>query len=99
MPRQDARHECEVDDHCLSVDSASGPGCGGCVAPLDAPFPAAPRVYDGVQVRISQTGLAFVEANLPQILDTLLADGLPVRLAQERTAGASLPQANAVSRR
>ncbi len=60
-------------------------GCGGCVTPLDGPFPAAPRVYDGVQARVSQTGLAFIEANLPQIIDTLLADGLQFEIPSTTT--------------
>lgn len=61
-------------------------GCGGCVTPLDEPFPAAPRVYDGVQVRVSQSGLGFIETNLPQIIDTLLADGLQFEIPPTTTS-------------
>jgi hypothetical protein len=50
--------------------------CGGCVGQLPAPFPAEPRVWDGVQARVSQSGLQFIQNNLPTILDTLLEDGL-----------------------
>jgi len=50
--------------------------CGGCVGQLDQPFPNEPRVWNGVQARVSQSGLQFVEDNLPTILDTLLVDGL-----------------------
>jgi hypothetical protein len=50
--------------------------CGGCVGQPVGPFPSQPRVYDGVQLRVTQSGFEFVQGNLPQILDTLLADGL-----------------------
>ena len=56
--------------------ACSDASCGGCVTPLEQPFPRPPRVYDATQVRVQRTGFDFIERNLPDILDTLLADGL-----------------------
>jgi hypothetical protein len=70
----------------LAITACEDSSCGGCVTPLAEPFPEAPRVYDGVQVRISQSGLAFVEQNLPQILDNLLEDGLQFEIPTSTTS-------------
>ncbi len=56
--------------------ACSDTNCGGCAGQLDQPFPAEPRVWNGVQARVSQSGLQFVQDNLPTILDNLLEDGL-----------------------
>ena len=69
----------------LAGAACTGSSCSGCVTPLPEPFPQAPRVYDGVQVRISQTGFSFVEQNLPEILDTMLTDGLNFEIPTSTT--------------
>ena len=52
----------------LMVSVACGDSsCGGCVEPPAEPFPTGPRVYDGVQMRITQSGFDFIENNLPVI--------------------------------
>ncbi len=65
--------------------ACTGSSCGGCTTPLAEPFPEAPRVYDGVQIRISQSGFSFVEQNLPEILDSMLTDGLNFEIPSSTT--------------
>ncbi len=60
----------------VAATACGDSSCGGCVAPPGGAFPEQPRVYDGVQLRVTQSGFGFIEGNLPQILDTLLEDGL-----------------------
>jgi hypothetical protein len=60
----------------LLATACADNSCGGCAAPLSGPFPAQPRVYDGVQLRLERSAFDFIEANLSDILDSLLADGL-----------------------
>ncbi len=60
----------------LLATACADNSCGGCVAPLSGPFPVQPRVYDGVQLRLERSAFDFIEANLSDILGTLLADGL-----------------------
>ncbi|MFC1654878.1 hypothetical protein ACFL2F_03640 [Myxococcota bacterium] len=68
----------------LMVSVACGDtSCGGCVEPPAEPFPTAPRVYDGVQMRITQTGFGFIEDNIPVILATLLQDGLTFEITKQ----------------
>jgi hypothetical protein len=70
----------------LVVSVACGDtSCGGCVEPPAEPFPTAPRVYDGVQMRITQSGLVFIEDNLPDILATLIQDGLTFEIPRQDT--------------
>ncbi len=70
----------------LMVSVACGDtSCGGCVEPPAEPFPTAPRVYDGVQMRVTQSGLVFIEDNLPDILASLLQDGLTFEIPRTDT--------------
>jgi len=57
--------------------------CGGCVEPPAEPFPTAPRVYDGVQMRITDSGFTFIEDNLPTILANLLEEGLTFEITRQ----------------
>ena len=70
----------------LLATACEDTSCGGCVAPPAEPFPNQPRVYEGVQIRISEYGFDFVEQNLPQIIDTLLADGLQFDIPSTTTS-------------
>ncbi len=60
----------------LSAMACDDPSCGGCVTPPAEPFPEQPRVYDGVQVRLTDSGVAFIEQSLPTMIRILLQDGL-----------------------
>jgi len=68
----------------LMVSVACGDSsCGGCVEPPAEPFPTGPRVYDSVQMRITQSGFGFIENNIPVILATMLEDGLTFEITRQ----------------
>ncbi len=62
--------------HCDS----SGGGCGGCDAcgmtEIPGGFPANQRIENGIQVRLSEHGLGFVEQNAAGIVGDLMPTGL-----------------------
>ena len=56
--------------------SGESSGCGGCDCAASVPYPdAAPAVKNGVQVRVSEHGFNFVEANLDGIIGQFLEGG------------------------
>ncbi len=65
-------------------------GCdGGCAAgPPTGTFPDKAIVPGGAQVRLTETGFAFVADNLQPILETALPDGLGTCLAGSESSGA-----------
>jgi hypothetical protein len=62
---------------CACADST----CGGCVSRLPAPFPEEPRVYDGAQVRVTQSGMLFIQNHLSELIASVLENGLNFEFA------------------
>lgn len=61
--------------HCSGGGGCSG--CGGCgMAEIPGGFPAAQRIENGIQVRMSSHGMDFVEQNAPNIIAGLMDGGL-----------------------
>lgn len=57
------------------IASCSGNGCD-CVAPIPGGFPPAERVPNAIQVRVSDTGLAALEADPAGLISGLIGDGM-----------------------
>lgn len=62
--------------------ACAGNSCGGCVTPLDGPFPADEQVYEAAQFRLTPRGLDYVEQNLVPVLDKLLGEGFDFDLPE-----------------
>ncbi len=62
----------------LIVAGCSGGGCGGCagcgVTPLPQGFPAEARVENAGSVRLTQSGLQFLSANIGTLAQAPLGD-------------------------
>ena len=62
------------------VFACSGGGCSGCegcgIYPIPGGFPIAERIPNSAQVRLSESGIGFIEDNIDGIARTLLPDGL-----------------------
>src|SRR5213595_2762354 len=61
----------------LAVGCGGG-GCGGCATfePIPGGFPAAKRTPNAVQLRVTQSGLAAVEANPAALLGSVGGGGM-----------------------
>lgn len=62
------------------IFACSGGGCSGCagcgIAPIPGGFPIAERIPNSAQVRLSESGIQFVEDNIDGIVGIVLPDGL-----------------------
>ena len=56
----------------LAVASCGGQSCTGCdcMAPIPGGFPSAKRIENGIQVRLSSSGIQFFEDNIADIVGT-----------------------------
>ena len=61
-----------------ACSSSGSSGCAGCDGSTTIPggFPASARMDNGAQVRLSQTGMSFLENNTSSLLTTLVPGGL-----------------------
>ncbi|MCC6875067.1 MAG: hypothetical protein IT378_12240, partial [Sandaracinaceae bacterium] len=64
----------------VSVFGCSGGGCSGCegcgVQPIPGAFPLAHRIDNSAQVRLSESGIDFIETNADAIVNQFLPTGL-----------------------
>jgi MYXO-CTERM domain-containing protein len=65
----------------MFVFACGGGGCSGCagcgVQPIPGGFPAAaPRIANSGQIRLTSTGIGFVESNITGIVDRFVSGGL-----------------------
>src|SRR5262245_5657969 len=62
------------------VFACSGGGCSSCegcgVAPIPGGFPIAQRIPNSAQMRLSESGIQFIESNIGPIATTLVPGGL-----------------------
>jgi hypothetical protein len=62
------------------VFACSGGGCGGCagcgILPIPGAFPLAARIPNAAQIRLSSSGITFIEDNIDGIVGSFLAGGL-----------------------
>ncbi|MCD6499543.1 MAG: hypothetical protein J7M25_14715 [Deltaproteobacteria bacterium] len=58
--------------------NCSGSGCSSCSSmhPIPGGFPLSKRMENGIQVRVTKTGVAFVEQHADDILSGLMPNGL-----------------------
>ncbi len=60
--------------------SGGGGGCSGCdgcaIAPIPGGFPIAERIPNAAQIRLSESGIEFIENNIHTIVTTFLDEGL-----------------------
>jgi len=60
----------------LWLMACSNSDCGGTITPLSTSLDEYHRIYDGVQTRVTDRGLEFVEQKLPEILDSLMGENV-----------------------
>lgn len=62
------------------IFACSGGGCSGCagcgIYPIPGSFPIAERIPNSAQVRLSESGIQFIEDNISGIVTTVLPGGL-----------------------
>jgi hypothetical protein len=60
-----------------AVNCESG-GCAGCATmePVEGGFPLEQAIENGVQIRITESGLSFIEGNAAQMMGGLLPEGM-----------------------
>ncbi|AKF05600.1 hypothetical protein [Sandaracinus amylolyticus] len=70
----------------FTVFACGGGGCSGCegcgVAPIPGGFPLSQRIPNSAQVRLSESGIQFIEDNIMSIVGTLLMGGLEFDVPQ-----------------
>lgn len=70
----------------FTVFACGGGGCSGCegcgVAPIPGGFPTAERIPNSAQVRLSESGIQFIEENISGIVTTVLPDGLDFQVPE-----------------
>ena len=78
----------------LTVFSCSGGGgcssCEGCgVTPIAGGYPTGERIANSAQVRLTSSGIGFIEDNITAVVGTLLPDGLdfPIPRSEFSAAG------------
>ena len=80
----------------LFIFACSGGGsCGGCeacgITPIPEGFPLAQRIDNSAQVRLTESGIGFIEDNIDQIVTIFLPDGLDFPIdEQEIDAGITI---------
>jgi len=70
------------------IAGCSGNGCS-CVAPIPGGFPPAERVPNAVQVRVSDTGLAALEADPASLISGLVGTGMGLTFDVPPACGAN----------
>src|SRR3972149_8123801 len=77
----------------LVTFSCSGGGCSGCtgcgVAPIPGGFPIDQRIGNAMQMRLTESGISFIETNIAAIVASFLPGGLdfPVPHSTGSTTG------------
>ncbi|MGE0790676.1 MAG: MYXO-CTERM sorting domain-containing protein [Sandaracinaceae bacterium] len=75
----------------LTLFSCNGGGCSGCagcgITPIPGGYPLDQRIDNAAQMRVTQSGLAFVENNIDPIVANFLPDGLDFPIP--RTTGSA----------
>ncbi len=70
--------------------ACGGGGCGGCeecgVSPIPGGFPIEERVSNSAQVRLTSSGIDFIEANSNDLVSLLLPDGLQFDIPRTETS-------------
>ncbi len=70
------------------VFACSGGGCGGCagcgILPIPGAFPLAARIPNAAQIRLSSSGITFIEDNIDGIVASFLAGGLDFPIPSSR---------------
>lgn len=73
----------------LTLFACGGGGCSGCescgITPIPGGYPAAERIDNSAQMRLSSSGITFVEDNIGGIVSTLLPDGLDFPIPRSST--------------
>ncbi len=54
----------------VSTGACGATDCGGCLTPLDHPFPEANKFNGAAQVRMTPVGVSFLEQQLPSIIQS-----------------------------
>ena len=69
----------------LYLVACGGGGCGGCeecgVAPIPGGFPIEERVPNSAQIRLTSSGIDFIESNADSLVSLLLPEGLDFEAA------------------
>ncbi len=69
--------------------ACGGGGCGGCEAcgtgPIPGGFPIEERVPNSAQVRLTSSGIDFIESNAADLVPLLLPDGLEFDIPRSQT--------------
>jgi len=76
----------------LTVFACDGGGCSGCegcgIQPIPGAYPLEHRIDNSAQVRLTSSGISFIEDNVSDIVTTVLPDGLDFPVGrQEIDAG------------
>lgn len=70
--------------------ACGGGGCGGCeecgVSPIPGGFPIEERVSNSAQVRLTSSGIDFIESNSNDLVTLLLPDGLQFDIPRTETS-------------
>jgi hypothetical protein len=73
------------------VFACGGGGCSGCegcgIRPIPGAFPLDARIPNAAQVRLTSSGIGFIEDNIDPIVRTFLADGLEFPIPRQDVAG------------
>ncbi len=79
------------------LTACGGGGCGGCgegcgVAPIPGGFKIEERVPNSAQIRLTSTGIQFIEDNISEIITGVLPDGLdfPIPKSEQSLLGTTL---------
>ncbi|MCB9593194.1 MAG: MYXO-CTERM sorting domain-containing protein [Sandaracinaceae bacterium] len=69
---------------------SGGGGCSGCagcgIAPIPDGFPLDQRIDNSAQVRLTQSGITFIEDNIDGIVATFLPDGLDFTIDEQNVS-------------
>lgn len=71
------------------VFACSGGGCGGCegcgISPIPGAFPLDARIPNAAQIRLSSSGITFIEDNIDGVVASFLAGGLDFAIPRTAT--------------
>ena len=74
----------------LYLVACGGGGCGGCeecgVAPIPGGFPIEERVPNSAQIRLTSSGIDFIESNADSLVSLLLPEGLDFEVPETNVA-------------
>jgi MYXO-CTERM domain-containing protein len=75
----------------LTVFACEGGGCSSCegcgVRPIPGAFPLADRIDNSAQVRLTSSGIDFIESNIGDIATLFIADGLRFPVGRQTIDG------------